>query len=347
MKYNRLDLILKYIVEYFIKNAKPVGSHTLIDEYHLEFSSATIRNDMMELEKAGLIEKNHLSSGRIPSTKGYKYYCEHLRDKNVNDELKFSLQNILDEKIQSIEKVISSSCEIISQMTSLVAVVKGGDEDLEHLANISLVKISETSFTAIFVTDKGYVENKTFIIQDDVSYEDVMQCVKLLNERLAGTKIVELPEKMESIRPVLKDYVISHDIIYRALMETFIRFASDRVSLYGKEELFNNPEFKNDATKLKKVLKMLDNASFFKDINNELSTSDDSTLVKIGGLEGEEDVSLVTTKIKIGEEGENTITLLGPKRMDYDKALSALEYLAEQLNIYFNKKGGNDNGGDA
>ena len=84
MELNRSDTILKYIVEYFIKTAQPVGSKTLIDEYHLPYSSATIRNEMFALEKMGLIEKTHTSSGRVPSSKGYKYYCEHLRESSLD-----------------------------------------------------------------------------------------------------------------------------------------------------------------------------------------------------------------------------------------------------------------------
>ena len=106
MALNRSDTILKYIVEYFIKKAQPVGSQTLIEEYKLPYSSATIRNEMYALEKMGLIEKTHSSSGRVPSAAGYRYYCENLRDRNVNEELKNSIQVVLEQKVKSIEEVI-------------------------------------------------------------------------------------------------------------------------------------------------------------------------------------------------------------------------------------------------
>ena len=122
MSLTRSDTILKLIVEYFIKHAQPVGSQTLIEEYNLPYSSATIRNEMYALEKMGLIEKPHTSAGRVPSSKGYKYYCEHLRDKTVDESLKYSLQTILNQKMQSIEEIIKQSCEIISHMTNLVSV---------------------------------------------------------------------------------------------------------------------------------------------------------------------------------------------------------------------------------
>ena len=342
MGLNRSDTILKYVVEHFIKTAQPVGSVTLIEAYHLPYSSATIRNEMYALEKQGYIEKTHSSSGRVPSAKGYKYYCDNLRDKEVSEELKQSLQLVLDERIKSVEEVIKRSCEILSHMTNLVTIVTGTNENIEKLASIQLVQISDNTITAIFVTDKGYVENKTFILEEGISASEIVSCVNLLNERLKGTPIDELINKMEALKPILSDYVISHDVVYQALMETFLRFASDRLSLYGREELFNNPEFKEDAEKLERVFKLLSDSSLFKEVAN----NSEGVSVNIGEVEGNPDVSLVSAKFKVGDEGEQSLTLLGPTRMDYAKVLSALQYLVDELNKYFNKdnndKGGND-----
>ena len=337
MSLTRSDMILKYIVEYFIKTAQPVGSHTLIEVYKLPYSSATIRNEMYALEKLGLIEKTHSSSGRVPSSKGYKYYCEKLRDTEVDEQLKQSLQLVLDQRVKSVEDIIQRSCEILSHMTNLVSVVMGPDEDKEKLASVQLVQISDNTITAIFVTDKGYVENKTFILEEGVSTNELVQCMDILNQRLKGTPVNQLIEKMQALKPVLSDYVISHDVVYQALMETFLRFASDRLSLYGREELFNNPEFKQDTEKLERVFKLLGNSSIFKTVE----PGQDGISLNIGDVEGNPDVSMVTAKIKIGEEGEQTLTLLGPTRMDYAKVLSALEYIVNELNKYFNK-GGNE-----
>lgn len=347
MSLTRSDAILKLIVEYFIKNAQPVGSQTLIDEYKLPYSSATIRNEMFALEKMGLIEKPHTSAGRIPSSKGYKYYCEFLRDKNVDEDIKYSLQTVLNKKIESIEEIIKESCEIISHMTNLVSVVMGPDENKEYLAKVQLIPINEKTITAIFVTDKGFVENKTFIVPDHVDSAEIVKCVELLNERLIGTPVSQLVEKMESIRPLLQDYVISHDLVYQAILETLLKFASDRVSLYGKEELLTHPEFKNDTEALLRVMKLLDSQSLFKNVDNKLLNNKEKLSVKIGEIEDNPDVSIVTAKIKVGENGENTISLIGPKRMDYDKAINAIEYLANELEKYFNNQGGNNDGGEA
>ena len=348
MALTRSDTILKYIVEYFIKNAQPVGSHTLIEEYKLPYSSATIRNEMFALEKMGLIEKTHSSSGRVPSAQGYRYYCEKLRDKSVNEELKNSIQVVLDQKIKSIEEVIKESCEILSHMTNLVTVVMGPDEKEEKLASIQMVQISDKTITAIFVTDKGYVENKTFIVPDNINAEEVVSCVSLLNDRLKGTPIVNLVEKTEALKPILNDYIVDHDLVYQALLETFVRFASDRLSLYGRDELFSREEYKNDAQKLEQVFKLLSDQQLLKEVKKEIKEEKDGRIIRIGDIEGNPDVSMVTAKIDLGDEGNRAITLLGPTRIDYDQALSALDYLAKTLSDYFNDLSSNKGGkGDA
>jgi heat-inducible transcriptional repressor len=338
MSLNRSDAILKYIVEYFIRTAQPVGSKTLIDEFDLPYSSATIRNEMYALEKMGMIEKTHTSSGRVPSSQGYKYYCENLREKNVDEEIKYSIQQVLKQRNKSIEEIIQASCEIISHMTSLVSVILGPDEAKEKLANVQLIRVNENTLTAIFVTNSGYVENKTFICPDNITGDEIMTCVKLLNERLQGTPISALVEKMESLRPIFTEQIVNHDIVYQALLQTLLKFATDRLSFYGREELFSHPEFKNDINKLQKVFELLGDTSIFKNVEREMSGKDKSLMLKIGELQDNPDVSLVSAKIKIGEKDSGTIALVGPTRMDYEKALNALEYLIESIQDRFEKK---------
>ena len=342
----RKEEILKLIVQHFIRTAEPVASKTLIDQYGLDFSSATIRAEMNELEKEGLLEKTHTSSGRIPSKKGYEYYLAHLRENNINDEIKMRLQTVMDKKVASVENVIKESCEILAKMTNLVSVISSNDSRDEHLVSIQIVPISNNSATAILVTDKGYVENRTFVFEDKVSVDDITNCVKLLNDRLKGTSISELVPKMEAIKPILSDYVIDHDVIYQALLETFLRFASDRLEVFNKDELLNQPEFKDNAERLKKMIELFDNpnklkqeiAKVGKSINNNVS-------VHIADKDKANDMSVVSASISLGKDNEGTISLLGPTRMDYDKAVSLLDYVAKTLNEHFKMIGGSEDEG--
>lgn len=343
MELNRQDRILKLIVEYFIKTAQPVGSNTLLDEYQLSYSSATIRNEMMELEKAGLIEKTHISSGRVPSAAGYRYYVDKLRSKSVDEEIKFQLQKLLQEKSKTTDEVIMESCAILSHMTNLASIVLGPNASEEKLVSIQLIPLSEKSATAVFVTDQGYVENKTFVTPDTVALKDIEKCVALFNERLRGTIIAELIGKMESMKGVLADYVKDHDVIYQAFLETFLRFATDRFSLFGQSNLMNQPEFASDIQKLKKMISLLDRPEIFRNI----AEADDMSEISIHiGEEGDnlDDISVITSKVKIPGHNNGTIAIVGPKRMDYERVVSAMEYLMGELTKYFEESGEDSEG---
>jgi heat-inducible transcriptional repressor len=333
MELSRRDQILKYIVEHFIKTASPVGSHTLIEQYQLTFSSATIRNEMLALEQDGLLEKTHTSSGRIPSSQGYQYYVENLRSKSVDERIKHQLQIVLSQKAQSVSDIIQKSSEILANMTSLASVVLGPNVQQEKLMSIQVTPLENNSATAVFITDSGYVENKTFVLPRDIDKDALADCMNLINKRLKGTPVSELATKMSAIRPILEDYITEHDVVYQAFTQAFINFAGERLKLYGKDSLFNQPEFAHDGDKLRKILTLLESPNLLKGV----SQSKDDVAVNIGNDQNQRDISIVSSKLKMPGEKESRIALLGPTRMDYDRALSALEYVTEMLEKYFAK----------
>lgn len=164
----RQELILKAIVEEFINTAEPIGSKTLVELYGLNYSSATIRNEMNFLENAGYLEKTHTSSGRVPSTNGYRYYVEHLLNANLDDKEKYQLQSVFNEDIP-FEDIIQKSCDILSNMTNLTSLVLGPDSNKQCLSHIRLFPLDEKSAVAVIITDNGHTENKTFHFDEDVS----------------------------------------------------------------------------------------------------------------------------------------------------------------------------------
>lgn len=334
----RREKVLKLIVEHFIKTAQPVSSQVLIDEYGMDYSSATIRSEMFALENEGYLEKTHTSSGRIPSSLGYRYYIEHLRERNVDEEFKYKMQQVLDKRIQSIDDIIQESCEILSEMTSLASISIGSNVSNETLVSVQMIPISETSMTCVFVTDQGYVGNKTFVISKDIKPSDIESCVKLLNDRLKGTKVCELVNKMELVKPLLNDYVVNHDVIYKVMLQALVSFASDRLTSYGKDELFDQPEFANDANKIKKILELLDSPEVFRNLDDG---GDEDIQIHIGGESNnkDDDVSIISAKVNIPGSKEGSIAIVGPKRMDYDKVVSNMEYLIKELEKYFAELG--------
>jgi heat-inducible transcriptional repressor len=332
---SRRDQILKYIVEHFIKTASPVGSVTLTDTYKLPFSSATIRNEMLTLENDGLLEKTHTSSGRIPSSKGYRYYVDHLRSKSVDERIKSQLQTILSQKTQSVQDIVEKSSEILANMTNLVSVVLGPNAQQEKLMNIQIIPLDNNSATVVFVTDSGHVENKTFLLPLNIDKIDLSNCMTLVNKRLVGTPVSQLVEKMESIRPILADFIAEHDVIYQAFAQAFVNFARERLQLYGKDELFTQPEFAHDGDKLRKILSLIESPERLRQVTNESS----NTSIQIGEEDGKpSDVSIISTKVNMPGEKFGRIAILGPTRMDYDRVLSALEYVTEMLETHFKTK---------
>lgn len=332
MELRRRELILKYTVELFIKTAIPVGSQTLIENYKLSFSSATIRAEMNALEHAGYLEKTHISSGRVPSSKGYKYYVDHLRDVKVDQNIKNQIAKLIDAKSRTIEELVKSSVEILSSLTNMTSVVLGPNAHQDRLASIQLIPLGHNSATAIFVTDRGYVESKTFLIPPKTTAVEMSKVVAIFNERLAGTLICEVVGKMDALQPMLKEYVIEQQVIYEAFTEAFVRYAKDRLSLYGKESLLEQPEFVNNPEKLRKLITILDDPEKLK----ELISEGEEFSVVIG--KGDSDLSVISSTLRVPGREQGKIVLVGPKRMDYDAVVSALEYVTDALEQYFDKE---------
>lgn len=329
MRYRRRELILKYTVELFIKTAQPVGSKSLLENYNLDYSSATIRAEMNALEQAGFLEKPHTSAGRVPSKLGYEFYVANLRERVVSDNIRQQIQTIVEERTKSVEEIINQTCEILSQMTNLVSVSLGPKTNGEVLKSMHIVPLDESSATAIFVTNQGYVEHKTFIIPPNSSIAEITKVTQIFNERLVGTKISEVSAKMDLLRPLLKEYVVEQEVLANAFTEAFIRYARDRLSLYGKESLLEQPEFINDSEKLRKLIAILDDPQKLR----QLISGDDELNVNIG--DRDEDLSLVSTNIQLPGDQVRQIVLVGPKRMDYNSVLWALEYVTDELEKYF------------
>lgn len=327
----RKEHILKLIVEHFIQTAEPLGSVTLMEKYNLPFSSATIRNDMSDLEAEGYIEKTHTSSGRVPSAKGYKYYIEFLRSDQLDDVIKHKLTTVFKDEHKAIDDIIRESCEILSSMTNLTSIVMGNDSKNECLNKIQLIPLNETSAVAVFVTTKGRVEYKNFAISATNSIEDIQNCIDILNDRLVGTSIDKVIEKMEALRPILNDYMEKYQVLFNTILETVAHLNKDEYSVYGSEKILDQPEFTTSKEKIKKMFKLIENDKLFNLVKNQNE--------RINVLIGEEiesdlddDVTLISTTIDVDNEVK-TIALLGPTRMDYQKAISAMVYLAEQIGL--------------
>lgn len=327
----RID-ILKAIVEEFVETAEPVGSKTLVDKYRLPYSSATIRNDMATLELMGYLEKPHTSAGRVPSNKGYQFYCEHLLERPVDDEVKYALSNIFQKESMNVEEAIKESCKIISDMTKLTSGVLGPDSSKQRLEHLKLFPIDEKTAVCVFITNLGHTENKIFNFQDVVSVEDIKTCTDILNDRLKGTSIYELPEKLELLKPILSENVKRHEMLFNAFAGAFVKFASETLYFQGTSNIMYQPEF-HDIEKLKEFVKMLDNPSLWRNLGseNELSivTSKGTELVWI------DDLAVVSSDVKVNKQDSVKLMVVGPNRMQYDRIIGLLDFITKEIEKMF------------
>lgn len=327
--------ILKAIVEEFVESAEPVGSKTLVEKYHLPYSSATIRNDMATLEMMGYLEKPHTSAGRIPSNKGYQFYCEHLIEKDDNEEVKYALSNIFTRESMNIEDAIKESCRVISDMTNLASGVLGPDANGQKLEHIKLFPIDSKSAVCVFITDIGHTENKIFNFQDEVSLEDIKNCTDILNDRLRGTQINNLKTKLESIKPILTQSVKRHEMLFNAFYGAFVKFASDTLYFSGTSNMMYQPEF-SDIEKLKEFMKLVDDSTLFRQLLDHSDNTEKSNTLALKTKSGTDliwmdDIAVVSSDIRIGDNESAKLMVVGPNRMQYDRILSLLDFISKEI----------------
>ena len=319
--------LLKLIVEGYVKTARPIGSKALCDS--LNVSSATIRNEMAYLEDVGLLEKTHISSGRVPSEKGYRYYVDNImKPKEMTGDDMLRLQTIFKNNSLMIDDYITKSVEIVSEMTNLTAIVLGKSSVDNCVSKVEVVPINEHNLIAIVVTDKGHVEHRNLTIYEDVSINDIKQTVELINKMIIGTKLNEVSEVLEyQVKPVIASYVKQHEVLYNAFYSAFSDFTKDAsVTMTGRNNILMQPEF-NNIDKIRDIINKFDD----KQIVDKITEEDNGINIYIGSeTEFDDDVTIVKMKYNaMGEEG--TIALIGPKRMEYDRVITLLDYIKNNI----------------
>lgn len=327
MPTERQEKILKLIVEKYIKEPIPVGSKVISKE--INCSSATIRNEMGELEKLGLLEKTHTSSGRIPSEAGYRYYVDNLMElKKMNAEDMLKLQIVFKNQQLALSDVITKSLQVISDMMNYTTVVLGAKSHENLLKQIEVIPIDDENMTVIIVTDKGHVEHKNIRLQD-VSLDEVKKTVGLINNLISGTPIDDIVSKLEfEIKPIIGNYVRQHEQLYNAFYQVFTDFTNQEVNIMGRHKMLEQPEFSSNIEKIKDVFNKLED----KELLNSIEEDDDNNIKVYIGKENhiDNDMTVIQTKFKKGNE-EGTIAIIGPKRMEYDRVVGLLEYMKENI----------------
>lgn len=331
--------ILQAIINDYVKTAEPVGSRTLSKKYDLGISSATIRNEMADLEEMGYLEQPHASAGRVPSSKGYRLYVDKLMEyKTLSTEEELMIKKyIIDMALFEVDKVLKQTSTLLSELTRLTCVVKAPSVKKSYMRSAQLVKIDDFNVLCIIVTDTGVVKNGLLRVSRSLSPEVLNKINNILNERLVNLTIEEINlEVINKLTLELKGFDEILNGMLSLLYETLKSTNSSEVFMEGTTNIFNYSEY-NDIDRAKEILELLYNKEYV----NELITTDKGISIKIGDenfLPQAKDCSVITAEYSFGERPLGTIGLIGPRRIDYSKVISIMAEVMKELNTLLNKQ---------
>lgn len=337
----RKKKVLQAIVEEYINTAEPVSSGSITKGHGLDYSSATIRNDMAQLESIGFLDKPHTSAGRVPSAEGYRYYVnELLKEDNLTlEEIKY-IQNKLKIKVNEIEDLTKVATTTLSEITHYTTVAVGPKADKQIIEEIKFVSLGQRMLMVVIVTDTGLVKETIIKFDEDITESQVDTLNNLFNTRLRGKPLSKIDKPMAEYIFSEVHYSIG---IMKAIIEQINRIVEEEnnnIFLEGAKKSFDLPEFKSMKV-AKNFVNLLDakdemveifNSGDAEDINVFIGDDDENSNLK--------DFSIITFKHTIGNKDLGTIGIIGPKRMDYAKVISVMKYISKKLNEDNNKKEG-------
>lgn len=335
---DRQRMILHAIVDDYIRSAEPVGSRSISKRGDVAFSPATIRNEMADLEELGFLEQPHTSAGRVPSTKGYRYYVDHLVKLNeVNEHDLGMVRSFVTDKMSQMEEVIQHAAGILSNLTNYTSILLGPELFSNSLKHFGLVPLDDTSAVAIIVTNTGHVENRTIALPEGLKMDDMQKVVNILNDKLAGVPLIRLKSKLYSeVGQELERHVDHFEQVLQVLDHALQSDDEHRIFLSGTTNMLTQPEFK-DVDKVKTILDLLDETPT---IMKMFSALPSGIQVRIGTENDHKaisDCSLITATYAVDGQSLGTIGILGPTRMEYGKVISLLDLISKDMALLMSR----------
>ena len=331
MLIDRQVLILQSIVENFITTNQPVGSKQIAQ--NIDFSSATIRNDMSKLEKEGLIKKTHISSGRVPSEKGYRYYVDYIKkDYELSNSENEKLKQLSGDDIVSENNYLEKNAIVLSDLTDCTAVILAPTKTDRRINKIEVILLSSRSILVILVTNIGEVFQQNYKLDADFTAEDIGEINNLLQSYFYDVDMATAHVMIHGeLEKYLKNKVNNYDMIVVALNRLLQNKIKKTVALGGKYNLLKQPDIDN-IEKLKEVVSLLEDDKIVELLDNNEVTDKPSikigTELKLGNID---DLSLVSSSYNTSK-GQGVIAVFGPKRMDYSKIMTLIACVRDNLN---------------
>ncbi len=334
--------ILKAIIQNYLETGEPVGSRTISKYSDLNLSSATIRNEMSDLEELGYIVQPHTSAGRIPSDKGYRFYVDELIREKENEVTE--MRELVIQRVDRVELLLKQLAKLLAVNTNYATLISGPQYHQTKLKFIQLSRVERGKLLVVTVLEGNIIKNSIIRVDAELSDEDILNLNILLNNSLNGLTIGQI--NLDVITRMKEQAGARGQIVDAVLSEIAeaIRTNEEDLQIYteGTTNIFKYPEL-SDGEKASQLISTLEH----KELLKELLTEDDGAKKKneiqvyIGSetqVQSMNDCSVVTANYELGDGLRGTIGIIGPKRMDYDKVVSTLRSLMNQLDDTFKKE---------
>ncbi len=336
---NRQKLILKAIVEEYIRTSEPVGSKTLTQNPNLQCSSATIRYDMQELEENGYLEKTHTSSGRIPSELGFKFYVENLITRDEDTVKIFPLiDQIVSDPFKELDEKIKEIVNLTSLYSGYISAILGSSANYQTVKKMEIVPLDNRSCVLLIVTNGGKVQSQIIKVPDGYKVDDLLKLIDMFDVAMYDRSILEINEVLtkEAKKPRIRQMVDFRDDILNFLIKAFSRFEESEFYQCGLTKIFEQPEFKNHEA-LESLIKMIDQGS----IRKLLKQSGGGLTVRVGSDNLDENLkncSIVSMPYSMDVNEYGVLCIIGPIRMNYSKVFPLIEYAASGIGKLYKKE---------
>ena len=336
--------ILRTIIDDYISSAMPVGSKTIAEQLGMRISSATIRNEMSELEELGYLEQPHTSAGRIPSDKAYRMYVDQLLEiASLSAEDAEFIKGYYDERMHETQGILEGAAKAISNATDYVSLIMPPQLKSVAIKHIQLVPVSERAALAVVVTDAGIIKDTPVILESNVTPAQLEDASHLLNKIFAGRQISE--------GNVLRINDIYNEIQgQREIFTQITDFLTSRLNpgpreilIGGAAKLLAHPEYATDLDATRNMLQLLDSKEQLKDIL--LEQPDMEIRVRIGAENHNanmHDCSVVTATYRLGGRVMGRLGVIGPVRMNYGRVLQVMKYMSASLSEVLSSVNGID-----
>ena len=339
---DRKVTILKAIIKTYLETGEPVGSRTISKYSDLKLSSATIRNEMSDLEDMGYIIQPHTSAGRIPSDKGYRFYVDQIELEKDNEVMEF--KEMMVQKVDKLELVLRRMAQVLASNTNYAAMISGPSYHKTKLKFIQLSKMEERKLLVVVVVEGNIIKNTMIDISDNLTDEELLNLNILLNSSLNGLTIEEI--NLDVISKLKVDAGAHREVVELVLNEVAeaIRAGGEDLQSYtsGATNIFKYPEL-SEGDKASRLIGTLEHQEVLQEFVAEVnanSDGDSGIQVYIGDetpVQSMKDCSVVTANYDLGGGLRGTIGIIGPKRMDYEKVLRTMQNLMNQLDGAFKK----------